>query len=811
MLLNCLVLVGGMVAGQLPGAASPGLGAPTLAPPPPAAASPLSAQAPTSSYVPAAAPSGNAPVHAQTLAPDLMAEALAARQGGAVNGRPLMLAAALGSATDRRQQLEVVHAYWRLTEALARYNFHFDHQQQLRQLSARGDDSSLMAAAGASAAAGVRDAELAVVTAQHDLLAAGSFPSGAPLFVPADRPHLGAYRTNFNELFSMRAAPPRARLIDEILPPLLKAIDVRANAVGAALRAQSAAIAAYQAGRVDLGTALSCMVEYQRQREAFVDVVCRYNDNIADYALNVAGITASGPGLVSLLISQPQGAASPQAASSDAGMGGPGGSTTVGVNPPASGMIPGTMIAPPDGGTLTGGGVPMLRSGVPTLAPPRPSDMAQGFGSPTPAPFSTPTLPPAAGNAPSLAPVFGQPTLAPPPGQPTLAPPASGQPAALPGNTAPRGVPSAGLAPPLVPMAADGRVVPATAVMDGGPPPTGNAPPTANPPTGNSSLAAPAAFTPDPARQAAPLPPPPAEVSPPDKDKDDWRAPAPKQSSARARVWLVARQGAGPPAETLSKPDARLAPAALVAQAKMLAATLYGPQAGAERWGEPVALVDCLRGRAPAQRQTTIEAFWTARQRAAEYGMLLRQREMFAGLSSAAAARGGATAAGLTARLESAQLAAEAQILEGRAALLEAQFELAAQLGRPATAAWPLPSGVPNAGPYAVRLETLPADRAGLPGLRRLSFTLPILSRAVQEHATAVLEAERNRADVVTRFDPAAANIEKPVAAIGRQTAATFAFLRILSEFNRAIAGYALAVLPAGAPAEQLAGALAAS
>ena len=54
---------------------------------------------------------------------EIVAEAMLLPVGSAVTGQPLTLLAALGSTSDRNQQLQIVRTYWRLTQAIADYRF----------------------------------------------------------------------------------------------------------------------------------------------------------------------------------------------------------------------------------------------------------------------------------------------------------------------------------------------------------------------------------------------------------------------------------------------------------------------------------------------------------------------------------------------------------------------------------------------------------------------------------------------------------------------------------------------------------------
>ena len=114
----------------------------------------------------------------------------------------------------------------------------------------------------------------------------------------------------------------------------------------------------------------------------------------------------------------------------------------------------------------------------------------------------------------------------------------------------------------------------------------------------------------------------------------------------------------------------------------------------------------------------------------------------------------------------------------------------------------------PHAGPYLPRLEDQPAEVAASGVVRRRASVLPRLGEAVRQYATAVVEADAARVAAAERFATGEASLGAMHRAIDRQTDHTLAFLRSLSDYNRAIAAYALAVLPPNVPAKTLVSAL---
>ena len=182
-------------------------------------------------------------------ATDIVAKAMTLPSGSAIAGSPVTLVAALGATADRGRQLQIVHAYWQLAQAVAEYRFCFDHTYALARIKTVANNDPSLRLAAASAAAQLHEAELAALDRQYKLAELLQSPVAAPLPLPADRPYADAYRTGFNEMFAGRTPPESARLADKLLPLQRQAIDARAAAVQAADDAIVAATDDCQSGR----------------------------------------------------------------------------------------------------------------------------------------------------------------------------------------------------------------------------------------------------------------------------------------------------------------------------------------------------------------------------------------------------------------------------------------------------------------------------------------------------------------------------------------------------------------------------------
>jgi hypothetical protein len=248
---------------------------------------------------------------------DIVAEAMQLPAGSAVAGQRLTLLAALSSTPDRGQQLRIVRAYWRLVEAAADYTFCRDHVKALERLGTGGRGDASVRLAATAATAQLRDAELAAVRAQYDLAELARLSAGSSPPLPANAPLVLPYDTKFNQLFAGRTPPDGARLSEKTLPIQRQAIDDRAAAVQAADDALAAVTENYRNGRGDAAAVIACSRELLRQQRAFIETVCAYNRNIADYAMLVVAPTTTPQDLVAILIGPPAKSAGPAGSAGD--------------------------------------------------------------------------------------------------------------------------------------------------------------------------------------------------------------------------------------------------------------------------------------------------------------------------------------------------------------------------------------------------------------------------------------------------------------------------------------------------------------
>ncbi len=649
-------------------------------------------------------PNGALPQAYRPTPPELVADAMMLPPGHTLTGQPITLSSVLSLVTDRAEQFQAIAAYWRLAETVALYRFQLDYNRQLQDLAAGPNQTARLAAARAASKAQLGRAELQAVAAQHEMAAYAEMTAESALPLPVDRPHVGQYITRFRELFGGRPAPPAARRLDRTLPIRFQAIEVQAQAVAAAEDACAALGNGIGDQGHDLADRLAGLALIHRQKSEWIIAVCRYNQDIAEYAVAVAPSGTNGAGLVGLLIRPGPESVRPL------------------VSDDASALQPATMLEP-------------IRD---PATRPRMSAPAE--------------LPDLRGRLiPGARPMPGEPTPAKRPDAPNPAGPVG-----EPGTSTQHD--SSNLLPPRPVVPVDRQT------LEGAPA------------SGDSRF-------PETRRPAA----------------------SPVEEGADAAPILDGGLTTSlPPGHVVRRPMAVLAPlypglatASPGTQAKQLAMTLHWNRSLPEA-SEPVELVDCLRRRTGDHRSLVV-AYWQAKQQAAAYQAWQQHRQWLEDLSHAVADPPAAAA-----RVRAARLAAEASVMAAHADLVDAQFRMAEEIGRSADAAWPVPATRPHAGPYLLQVESLPPDSARSQPLRRLVDTIPRLSASVWDYAAAVVEADAARAESEAAWLDGAATLDEVLGSLDRQTGQTLDFLASLTSYNDAIAEYALGVLPADTPAEQL-------
>jgi hypothetical protein len=241
------------------------------------------------------------------------------------------------------------------------------------------------------------------------------------------------------------------------------------------------------------------------------------------------------------------------------------------------------------------------------------------------------------------------------------------------------------------------------------------------------------------------------------------------------------------------------------ARVKDLSAALHWNRSLPSDSGPSVELEECLRGLSAGERQSLIDAYWIARQRAAEYQVLAGQGEMIEQLVPLVLDHRRQPSGPLDMlRLRAARFAGEADRSAAHVELLQAQFELTRRVGRPLNGPWLMPATAPHAGSYRLKIDEQRPELVQQASMKRLAAAIPALGDSLQQQAAAVVEADSARDAATTTYQLGGRGIDPLLSCVRFQTVETLAFLQTLTGYNRAIAEYALAVLPPAIPGEQL-------
>jgi len=723
-----------------------------------------------------------------------------------------------------------------------------------------------------------------VIQSQHDLAMTARLAADAELPLPVDHPHVAEYHTRFDQLFARRLPPLAARRVDRTLPLAFRAIDRQALAVAAAEEADADADRAYEDSPDDenLARRIRAASELLHARRTWIDLVCRYNESIAQYVVAVAKPSRTGSELVRMLIKPTQDSAGPMTDSDHSPVApaghveSPGEGTPHSTPPsdrprwlsqPPAGVRPGqpiplrpTPAIRPLGSRGSGQPTPAVRPGGPAAAgQPTPAVRPSETISPNwPTPAVRPIQSPPSGQPtpavrPSQSPPSGQPTPAVRPAQSGDADRSAGSPVqqpipAIPADdwrpSAPR------MSSPFSPRpeVEQGRDQ-SSPTIDGDPAASADESVPEQPAAGErdaraadpspteDSGAGPAALAPEdteprllPMRPMVPIEesmPAAQRLRPSDEDRPlPRREPAAGQRGDNRRVAkpvLYPGAASTKPACGGSALYPALATADPAKRAKQLTTTLHWHRCLPDDAGPSITLRECLQACPREERLDTIEAYWSAASRAAEYQVWRQNLEWLEMLTFAltAAEEDGADSASTSmpdssttavreraarhSLLEAAKASASAAVDQAHANLVAAQFELAQHIGRHADANLPVPATTPHSGRYALRAEVLPPGLARTWPLRRLLATIPRWSDQARRRTTAVIASDQLRAELEAETFAGRVAGRATIDAIHQQTRETLALLDVLEQYNRAISRYVLAVLPSSASADDLA------
>ena len=191
-------------------------------------------------------------------------------------------------------------------------------------------------------------------------------------------------------------------------------------------------------------------------------------------------------------------------------------------------------------------------------------------------------------------------------------------------------------------------------------------------------------------------------------------------------------------------------------------------------------------------RPLMIEAFWLARQRAAEYQALAQQARLLDELRFNSSPHPMAVRP-TAARLAAMRLATDAEMVDAHIRLIQSQYRLTDLVGKTFESPWLLAATTPRSTPYdAVADMTTRTWET-----RRLRAVIPSMHDTLCRRATAVVEADTARAAATIGLQTTTAG-QMPGAAENlvldctiRQTEETMSLLASLTDYNNAIARHA--------------------
>ena len=736
---------------------------------------------------------------ARVTPPQLLASALAPRATGSMTGQPIALLEALSASSARGQSAAVAQSYWRLTAAVGMHHFALDAYQQIRDLaasqpgglsaSAEQENGGPLAAESVSARARLREAELNVLEAQQELAVLLSLPASAAAPLPSDMPHIGPYQTHFATVFTSRVPPPRTRLIDRTLPIRRKAIDVHAAAVMAAEDALQAAGESYNAEQTSPQALATHVKDLTERKNAFMSAVHVYNAQIAEYAASVAGESTSPQSFLAMLIK-------PRTTGTGAATGGAGS---------RSGAS--SADAPTTGSNN--------RSYEPRPTEEVRDDSDLGIGDPAPPsrPRGMPPRPRTRGNSqeptPAEEPEVAEPTSlrsgsrSTVDGRTTRRVPASDTSAgdAATKNSGQQSTPAKSKA--MTPTSKGGSAGASTANQDKS---TNSTSTTKKNSSKGSSAGSPSAS---------------ASSKPEISDSTDDATFSVEGSNEAGTADPTAGEPAAPPEKSNDSQTLRLQNSdeaglysgllglAPYKRVHKLSSILNWDRSLPEGSGSTVTLEECLAQTSGADRGAVISAFWHTRQHAARYQVLAQQAEQLDLLFQLAPDMAGRPdGAAAVVYLQAAKLRADAALLDSHAALVENQFELTRLAGRPLESQWLLPGTAPHAGRYDLKLEAQPESLAASRNLKHLAAVVSGLHNSLNDRAAAVVYADAARSQGNSAFQAGEMPISDLLTSVRFQTDETLAFLAVLTQYNVAIANYALSVLPGEMPTAKFVGSL---
>jgi len=237
----------------------------------------------------------------------------AATTANAPAQRPLMLLEALQRPGDPSRRLWIAQAYWKTSAACGWVRWAADAVERLELVAPGSDphDRAVLDVATAAARADLAEARSQLGLAQQELIDLARLPFQDPPPWPVDRPLTIPYQTHFDAIFATRIATGRTRAIARTLPARHEALEARAAAATAAMKAMAMAEADHAQGRRPIEAVVAAHAMLVGQQREFLAAVRAYNLDIAEYAMAVADVSIPDDRFVVMLIGAPSTAQPP--------------------------------------------------------------------------------------------------------------------------------------------------------------------------------------------------------------------------------------------------------------------------------------------------------------------------------------------------------------------------------------------------------------------------------------------------------------------------------------------------------------------
>ncbi len=216
--------------------------------------------------------------------------------------KPVRLRVALAKVADTARREAMVKVYWETVAAGIKTGLWSDYLEQLRSAPIPATDINLVRAVEARARWEAERAFLDLRSAQARLAELLSWPRSEPPPLPGDLFLLSEYRTYYEEVYSRQGLPLRIHLLGRTIP--LRWRELQA-AVAALKPAEDWRVAAVQALSQGKGSTMEFLRAAECRLEAelgIVESLCAYNQEIAEYALSVAGAGLSPDSIAAMLI-----------------------------------------------------------------------------------------------------------------------------------------------------------------------------------------------------------------------------------------------------------------------------------------------------------------------------------------------------------------------------------------------------------------------------------------------------------------------------------------------------------------------------